>query len=461
MKNIFKEIEENFPVHKIKVDGQQIWPYLRAHYYADINSKRILTLGERSVYDSSKLITGFKYLGSTLYGAQHWLGRYDFVAMSATIYRRKIDGIYYDIFLDPILDELGLERCLLIEIRSTSHYPKNNVHTSNIVSSCGVELVSWMVENLPLDNPKIVNSEILDSINERYGLRIPYAQLVKNFKSAYRLYTFIFKRFQAKSLLLACYYSREAAIKAAHDLGMSVIEVQHGIIGKNHPAYNVNAEIDKNCFPDHLLVFGRKELETFDKSRFINPVNVHPVGNFYIDHINTNHHVDPKITERIKHFKKIVGVTLQIGLEKRLMNFIFQAAKLNNDIGYIIIPRRNDGYINKKEFLNNIMMFEQYNFYEMMAYVDFHSTVYSTCALDALALGVQNILINIDNRSIYSYGNILRDTNNTRFINSPEEYIDAIISFKKQEKSDIKKYSEAFYMQNYHNNIKSFISTVY
>ena len=462
MENIIREIETAYPVETITADGEQVWPYLRVHYAFGHRAKALSEEQERDSYISPALVRrlglGLKLGASTLYGARNWFRRYDYVALSATNCRRPVDGTYFNIFLDPLIDEIGADRVLLMESAPPlpSLYPIRQVHTRNVVSSHGLLLVPRLAQ-ATVRTPHIENLSVLRAIQRQYGLRIPDMRLIRRFKTARRLYRRVLRRLRPRGMLLTCYYGREAAIKAAHDLGIEVIEVQHGTIGKEHPAYTVHADLDKGCFPDHLLVFGRKELETFDNPRFIDPDQVYPVGSFYIGHVRSTFTPDPALSALLRPYKHTVGVTLQVGAERRLLDFISRAAALDTSICYVIIPRLHDAYLRGLSLPRNVMVVTAHNFYQMMMYVDFHSTIYSTCALEAPSLGVQNVLVNIDNLSKTYYGDVLSDSQITRYVETPDEYVEAIRTFPRLDSETLCRANEHIIATGYRQNIRAFV----
>lgn len=457
MRNIIKEIETKYPVGEITVNGLQVWPYLRAHYFFQHRENRSSQEGERQSYtspSSSRLMLGT----SSLYGVRNWFRKYDFVAITSAGYRRLIEGTHFNRFLDPIIDEIGPDRVLLIESPGPSHYPIEQVHTKNIVSPGGLALASWIAQKI-VRKPLVENFPVLKAIQQEYGFEIPDMRLIEKFHIDRYFYKLMFRKLRPKIMFLTCYYGREAAIKAAHDLGIEVIEVQHGVIGKEHPAYNVNLDLDKSFFPDHLLVFGKKELDTFDNPRFINPTHVYPVGSFYIDYIKSSFQPDPTLFDQLRHYRRTVGVTLQLSAEKRLMDFISEAASLDKSIFYIIIPRVLDSYLNSFNLPENVTITKDHNFYEIMMYVDFHSTISSTCALEAPSLGVQNILVNIDNESRRYYETVLCDSRITRYVDTTEEYVETIRTFPKVERETVSCLNEHIIARDYRHNIQAFLKS--
>jgi hypothetical protein len=153
-------------------------------------------------------------------------------------------------------------------------------------------------------------------------------------------------------------------------------------------------------------------------------------------------------------------MALQEGLEKRLISFVCDAAKLDCSIFYILIPRwpQNPMY-SSLNLPPNVEIIRDRNFYELMAYTDFHSTVNSTCALEAPALGVQNILVDIDGQAKWFYEAVLCDSRVTRFVDTPKQYVDTINSFPKLDRDTVCKLHEDFFATNYKENIHNFVKT--
>lgn len=469
MANILKDIETRYPVDEILVNGEQVWPYLR-HFYSSSYQTEIARSYDEEAYNVQQSggvrpvrdLPWFRtLLHDIFYGFRSWFRKYEYVVLTNRD-RKLIAGQYVNRFLDPIIDELGQDKVICIE-NASPHYPKDSTYTKHIVS----RRLVWLLVKVILTLRKIlrrrhtiVNKRVLDMIETDYGLNVDAASRIEVYEVWRKVFTCLFRIIRPKAFLLTCYYGREPCVRAAKSLGIRVIEVQHGVIGKEHGAYNVHRDIDRSCFPDHLLVFRKQELATFDNSRFIDPANVHPVGSYYIDYIKATYRPEPHLSNHLSGFKRVVGVTLQQTSEKRLISFICEAARLDGSIFYILIPRwpQNPVY-STLDLPPNVEVIRDRNFYELMAYTDFHSTVNSTCALEAPSLGVQNILVNIDGQAKAFYEAILKDSCVTRFTDKPEEYVDIINSFPKLDRDAVCKLNEDFFAPNYMENIRNFVRT--
>ena len=459
MRNILKEVEGKYPVDTILVNGEQVWPYLRVAYSFQYGDRISSQEGEKPLGPSLSFRGKLKRLLNVPYGMKNWLGKYDYVAISTASTRRLIGGEYFNILLDPVIDKLGRHRVLYVEVPAPSLYPIGEIYTDKVVCYDALELLAIIAQVFRLRRYRIEHESILQDINKEYGLSVDYLSVIKRFYARRMVFRWLFRTKRPKAILLSWYYGLlQSAIKAAKDLGIKVIEFQHGSIGEEHPAYNVHTELDKGYFPDYLAVFGERVSETFRDARFVGPQYVYPVGNFYIEHIRKSYVPESSLVEKLEDYNRTVGITLQGTTEKRTIEFAVQAANLDSHIFYLLIPRRpQEEHYSALSLPHNVTVIRDRNFYELMAYVDFHSTVYSTCAVEAPSLGVQNILINIDNLSRRYYGTVLTDRRITRYADTPQEFVSTANSFEKLDRDTIVKLNEDLIAVNYENNIQELL----
>jgi len=505
MKNILEEIEANYPVEKVLVNGHQVWSYLRIRYFRAYRTKEASKWGEgkpkpeapsslqrRKQSLMQRLMYKLKYmlvlvlrlvrllgLARTLmkklkrmlrrvqrlkrlqifYGFKNWFGNYEYIALSHSGERRNVDGKFFNKLIDPVIDQLGRDKVLYIESVSALPCPIEKVHTKNIVSLGLLILLANIVARFMPGKCEIQGKAILENIQQDYGLHVDDSRWIKHFNAQRKVFSLMFRRIKPKVVLVTDYTSYAPAIKAAKERGVKVMEFQHGTIGKEHPSYNVGVEIDRGCFPDYLLVFGPRELETFANSRFIEAENVLPIGSFYIEHVRNNYVLESSLVKKLENYDRTVGVTLQPVIEKRTIEFIVQAANLDQRIFYILIPRASEEAEYRTLGLpGNVAAVTNKNFYELMMYVDFHATVYSTCALEAPSLGAQNILINIDNLAKKYFEALLYDNRITCYADTPEEFVQIISTFQRLDRATVSKLNQDIIATDYEQNIEKLIS---
>ncbi len=448
-----KEIETKYNVKCIKVNDIEVWPFLRVAYYFTYGEKYSFNGGEKRI----SLRTKIKRVKNFFYGFGNLFKEYEYILFSDALERRFVNGKYIDKIVEVLISELGKNETLLIEDSVNGSLLRySNPLTENIIS---LDLFHTLCQLFLLIPQKVVinNEFLLEEINKKYSLNINYRS--KIFRFLY--YTNIFRRFykvyKPKAIFINCYYTliHQAALYAAKQMGIKVVELQHGIINKQHPAYNVFAELDKHFFPDYLFAFG-DYVKT--QQNYINPENVLAVGSMYLDYIKNKYKPSKETAEMFgkfrKKYKRIVTISSQRILEDKLIDILKKSASLSKDILYIFVPRDLSKDYSYANFLGNIIIIKDLDVYQIMREADFHSTLWSTCALEAPALGVPSILININGFAKKYYSNLLTNRDVTRFVDTPEEFIDIILKWQPKRKKEITNLHSSFYREDHKKSLK-------
>lgn len=92
-----------------------------------------------------------------------------------------------------------------------------------------------------------------------------------NFEAGYQYYKKYFRIKSPQKIYLICSYGREAIIVAAQELGIEVIELQHGVFTKYHIGYSFPI-IKVPYFPNKFFIFG----EYWKKDEFL-PINTESI----------------------------------------------------------------------------------------------------------------------------------------------------------------------------------------
>ncbi|MBN1898908.1 MAG: class I SAM-dependent methyltransferase, partial [Spirochaetes bacterium] len=108
-------------------------------------------------------------------------------------------------------------------------------------------------------------------------------KLISYYKSDYLYYRKLFWKIRPKAIFLLQNGVQRALIKAAHDLAIPVLEIQHGRVGFVHPVYSYNPKISYDhltYFPDYFLSFS----DYWNKNYFFPVENRRTIGNnhYYI-----------------------------------------------------------------------------------------------------------------------------------------------------------------------------------
>jgi hypothetical protein len=379
------------------------------------------------------------------FGFKNWFKNYDFIFFSDSNERRLIEGLYKDKIADDIIDRLP-GKTLLIELPNDSHY--RNVYSKHIVSESILLLFSLLLKF------SIKSSHIkeLDELLEKEGIKINYQKTIKYFNSQYVIYKKLLRIYKPKIVFVNCADCRMALVKAAHELGIKVAEVQHGVINDKHYAYVSDLNLNRSYYPDILLSFGLNETKI--KNLIIK--RVIPIGSYYLNYIKHNFKLDKRIKRIISKYKVIIGVTLQ-DLDwtfEGMIDFVKSLAKQKQNYLFILIPRKWKVEKNLEE--KNIIIME--NFYETIMYCNIHTTLYSTCCLEAPYLGIPNVLVDINGYASIYYKEILSPLH-TKIVNNENDFFIAVEELLKLSKDEII-YNHKDFFVDYEENIKKAISII-
>lgn len=418
-KQRIEHIESKIDVEKLSVSFKgkdfQIYPWLKGRFF-----HKIITGNETLHQRNFKFY--WKQALSFFYGILNILGKYDIWAFSASTARTEINGKNYDRFFDQIGNELGY-KMLLIELRVFKFYPYSSIASKKAMSKSFFMVFEEIYGRLFVRNYRIKNSHVIHQIEEEINDVISYDYVVRKYIAQYKMMKFWLKVLpKPKTVLMVVSYTNFGYVRAFKEAGIPVIELQHGVITKNHQAYYYKKSFDAIQFPDYLYTVGEKELDVFDTENTFPTSKIEPVGSMILDfYASKNVELRSKGTQ--------ILFTLQDGvMAEKLLKFILELKrKFPNYIFPLVQPRRGE----KSDYLSNHPELEEVHFstksfYNALIETDIHCTVYSTTAIEALTLGKPNILVNIDNQSIEQLGESLGSNQYTKIVDNTEEFIKAL-----------------------------------
>jgi hypothetical protein len=443
--DFIREVEQEYEVASVTANGISVWPFLRQMFFARHVG---FTVGADR---TSAMSVGAKLrrLKNVPHGATRWLRPYKYVSFIGTLDRVLQDGLYISKNQEWLLQELGKSNVLVVENPvAGSHFPRGQIGEPNHVS---LDLLNCL-SLFPSQTPEIEGGDILDEIIRRYQLRIDYTWAIKVFLRQSKCFEFLFSRWQPDAVFVSCYngLAHQAAIRGARARGIKTVELQHGLINSKHPAYNVFCELDPSFFPDYLLSFGSYVKGVFSPdNHFIRDDHVFPVGNGYLEFIREHYEAHADLTEAISRYDRSVAFTSQVTVENEVIEFVKEAANLDEQILHIFIPRTWDRDYSSVGFPSNVMTFRDLDFYKIVKFMDFHATVNSTTALEAPALGTPNILVDMGGSAKHLYGNMLTDPNVTRYVDRPEELVKEVRNWPRRPGPEVAASMSHFYELNH------------
>ena len=430
-----EEIEYVYDTKKIIYDGVNIWPYIRLYMSYNIFGKGKIKADKRNVLTA---------ISNLFYGFFNLFKKVDYIFFTDTADRKLIKDKYYD-RIDFLSSKY--KKKLVFELTTNRFYPLNEIPTKNITSKIPLYLLAKIIK-LFISTKEVKGIDILVQIKNEKNIDIDFNSLLKDYISQYKLAKLLMKIYKPKAFILAPSYTNMPFVSAFKKEGVTVLEFQHGIIIKSHLAYNHKQNLDRFLFPDYLLSYGEFEKTIFDNNNnFINSDNVLPIGHFYIDYIRNKFVADKFFKQKTQDYKYKIAVTLQDTYDKKLMDFVNNAARKFTEIVFVIIPRSN---MNIELVEKNTLVYSELNCYEAVLNCDYHCTIYSSCAIESLGLYKPNILINIDGRSIEHLGFLLEEKVNNILINTLDDFSDFVDSLK-NDKQEIS--TQKYFRSNFKDNI--------
>jgi len=448
IRDIIKNIETKFDTEKIKSHNLALWLEIRNKYYFN------LSIGKSSLVINSKLY--LNVLSTFFYGFLNWFKKYDSWVLSSNLNRLLVDDKYFDKLFDYPASKFN--KTLFIELTATKHYKRKNVFSKYIVSRSPLIIFEKFL-SLFISTKKI-DTTILQEIQNEFGGEFDTKHSIKKMISQYKtMKLLLLFKSTPKVVFIAPAYMSFGYIKALKEKKVTIIEAQHGVINNEHFGYSFFGNFGKNYFPDYLLTFGENEKKIFEYPNvFINQENVIPVGSYYIDYILNKF----KFKIDTSNYKMVFSVSMQdCETGSLVLPFIINVAKANSNCLFLMKPRRTEVSVYKARhnIPKNVHFVNDLDVYQTILHSDYHITAFSSCALEAPALGVKNILLNINKKAFEYYGDTL-NSNTTVFVENEIEFNTYIKELEKVEKDVVKSYHKSVMKANYKSNIDNFIKSI-
>lgn len=193
---------------------------------------------------------------------------------------------------------------------------------------------------------------------------------------------------------------RKALNAAAKAVGIPTVEMQHGIIGKDHIAYNFGIDSVVETFPDYLFLFGR-----FWKDNIRAPIpadRMHVVGWPYLENATKRHALD-EATVKDSRREKVILFLSQGTIGRQLSQLAAEVAPDLQAAGYQIVYKLHPGEYSRWRIEypwlhdKNINVIDN-NSHDLAHYLSRASIqigAYSTAIYEGLAFGLQTFIVKL------------------------------------------------------------------
>lgn len=412
---LINSIEAQYDMMSIRYKGVSVWPYLRLYLLDEI-------AGQTEVKASGPII---KIVLKSLFAYNPLkVFKYHEVWLFTGCERRKLVG---DKMIHRISGGISsiLNNYLMIEKPSTriGHYPKKDIEEREIVSEAWLILITRIIERISRLTPsKIENEVIIRQVLIDRVIDFDYRHYIR-LLNAKRLSLLLLLKIirKPKLAMMECPYVSMGYMWALHQSGVKIIELQHGVINKNHNAYNAKA-YEFQMKPNSIFVFGTEEYKYFTEEEPQYASDVQMTGLYMLEKANECSNKD--IFEKYRsQYESIVVVAGQIGYEIQLAEMIEDVAEFHQEMLFFYIPRLVDTNLVFK--VKNVIVKKGINIYEYIKWADLHVTISSTTCLEAQFFQRPTIFYDYEKRASTYYGSILEKDNGCIYIYAPKEFDNA------------------------------------
>ncbi len=269
---------------RFKESGLLMWPFVRyivyERIYRNFFMKENILGQEREIagYDLKGLVNSYLHF-NPLRKAERRSVLFCVGAMECV---KDKEGYYYNRIFQPFFDACQSEavvierdlffRHLLPRRESNILYKHQDMKELRLLLDAKIKklskedtgsiagIMTFLKENLPYQ----LTEEQYERVRE---ILTVYAKGLKNIQSFYRK---LIAKYRPRLVIVedGCYGEHIAiALKTFNDMGIVTAEVQHGLIGRNHLAYNLaeklqNMEEYRSYLPGYFLSFGKYWEET-------------------------------------------------------------------------------------------------------------------------------------------------------------------------------------------------------
>ena len=273
----FLKFEYENDLFNKKIKGFKFWHYIRFSIYSEILKQKYKTGQAHSNLNGKKFITKVWYkfrqlpnfiLKNPLYG----LDQKDILVLNHQ--RRVKNGNYYDcIYTDGILENIKKSYYIFEEPYLEKHFKP--IRTKNIRYFDYINFIKATKKRFfKFINPnfgKLCSNDInrlfllFNAINKAFNVNFDkykeikdVENLILNYKISKKYYEKILNKIKPKIIIEVVSYgfSRLLFNELAKKRGIKIIELQHGVMGRYHIAYNFYKKLELETFPEYIFLFG-------------------------------------------------------------------------------------------------------------------------------------------------------------------------------------------------------------
>lgn len=430
-KTLFQDFVEFEAEHDLlgrTVDDVHFWERIRF----SIHQRLVDELHDDGPNDAAGDEFGDYLAGGRLF-LENLVSRNPFVAPSgeflfySTGRRKQLDdGLWWDIYVDPIVESVDETYVFLERPYDVSHltpaktenrrYTDSIVYASTICEKLGIVDISFSPDEASL------LEDITEEIARQFDVSVPVRELVERDLTMRLVQLPLFRRVIRRidpelAFLVTSYNGRETFVEACRLEDVPVVELQHGVITKYHLGYSYPNAV-KRAFPDYFFAFGEFWKDTVDLP--LPDENVFSVGYPFLER-EARRYDDVESTDKIVFIsQKVVGPELS-----RFAVTLAESEEGDTRIVYKLHPKEYDTWEKEYPWLQTAdidVVTDSPALYRIFAESTAQIGVYSTALFEGLYFGLDTYVVDLPG---HEYMDPLIEAGCAHRITYPGDYLSA------------------------------------
>jgi hypothetical protein len=447
--NIVNQLEREFKVEDWKINGVEIWPFIRAEiglscYHLILNEGKhvSLNLPEKRIGHFKRAISVLKkyYNGCRLNRQLSKTNKYkgcSNLISSSMNYLRVIEGLGFDKFADSLslkLDREKGEKSVVFIHNANYVKHKNLTEIYNIEEKVLIEDLVYYhilksrfkrkIKNaaVHLDRfDEFLNHDLIKKIRLKNKInRVTLVQFALQVQSLGNTFSKFISNNGISKVYGFNYYSLKnyALVYAGNNLEIPTYDVQHGVAGDVHMSYGMGRFIPENGFnimPKNYWTWDKASSNTIDNWN-CKSIIAEVLGNPWIELWKGKYYqgifkIDaPEDFQSLLERKKIALISLQ-DLKDSIPSEIIQLMKEDNEIFFLLRlhPSQENGEELVQQLVNqgltnnfNIEQATILPLHYLLPYVSLHLTRFSSVAIEALEYGITTVFLDQNGLDFFS-----------------------------------------------------------
>ena len=249
-----------------EIGGVKIWQYLRMDLYRILALRTGVLEQPHTIRKSlsDRLLSLPRYLYNTArYNPFSVEGPVELVIFDH-VRHKCVGGENIDIYTKGLIDDLerqGRSFVVLEQPYQRAHFKTISPHRKYLDALIVRGFIRHRLGSVSLSQDETAFVSVLkQAIRERFevdlDLQTRFRSQIGRFRVNYALYTDLFRKLRPGQIYLVVSYGQGEMIKAARDLGIETIELQHGVFGRYHLGYSFpDRTTPLDYFPDQFHVW--------------------------------------------------------------------------------------------------------------------------------------------------------------------------------------------------------------